>query len=63
MTSKEVKRVQDILDKFGLRNRVVELPSSTKTAREAAGGSPNAVFKLTPQELLSITGGEVICVK
>ncbi|MBC7188766.1 YbaK/EbsC family protein [Candidatus Aerophobetes bacterium] len=155
MTSEEVKRVQDILDKFGLRNRVIELPSSTKSAREAAsaigcrveqiaksiifkthtgkavlviasganrvnerkieevvgefvkkadpqfvlnetgfkvggvppvghlkkpltfidrdlmkyqeiwaaGGSSNAVFKLTPQELLNITGGEVICVK
>jgi prolyl-tRNA editing enzyme YbaK/EbsC (Cys-tRNA(Pro) deacylase) len=29
----------------------------------AAAGSPQAVFHLTPQELLRITGGRVICVK
>ena len=29
----------------------------------AAAGTPQAVFKLTPQELQKITGGRVICVK
>jgi len=29
----------------------------------AAAGTPQAVFKLTPQELQRITGGRVICVK
>jgi prolyl-tRNA editing enzyme YbaK/EbsC (Cys-tRNA(Pro) deacylase) len=29
----------------------------------AAAGTPQAVFKLTAQELLRITGGRVICVK
>lgn len=29
----------------------------------AAAGTPQAVFKLTPQELQKITGGLVICVK
>jgi prolyl-tRNA editing enzyme YbaK/EbsC (Cys-tRNA(Pro) deacylase) len=29
----------------------------------AAAGTPRAVFHLTPQELLRITGGTVLCVK
>lgn len=29
----------------------------------AAAGTPQAVFHLTPQELLRITGGRVVCVK
>ena len=29
----------------------------------AAAGNPNAVFRLTPQELLKMTGGQVIAVK
>jgi prolyl-tRNA editing enzyme YbaK/EbsC (Cys-tRNA(Pro) deacylase) len=29
----------------------------------AAAGTPHAVFKLTPEELIQITGGEVISVK
>jgi prolyl-tRNA editing enzyme YbaK/EbsC (Cys-tRNA(Pro) deacylase) len=29
----------------------------------AAAGTPQAVFKLTPQELQKITGGRVVCVK
>jgi prolyl-tRNA editing enzyme YbaK/EbsC (Cys-tRNA(Pro) deacylase) len=29
----------------------------------AAAGTPQAVFKLTPQELQRITGGQVVCVK
>ncbi|HWR91575.1 MAG TPA: YbaK/EbsC family protein [Desulfobacterales bacterium] len=29
----------------------------------AAAGTPQAVFHLTPQELLRITGGTVVCVK
>jgi prolyl-tRNA editing enzyme YbaK/EbsC (Cys-tRNA(Pro) deacylase) len=29
----------------------------------AAAGTPKAVFKLTPQELHKITGGQVVCVK
>jgi prolyl-tRNA editing enzyme YbaK/EbsC (Cys-tRNA(Pro) deacylase) len=29
----------------------------------AAAGTPQAVFKLTPQELQRITGGRVVCVK
>jgi prolyl-tRNA editing enzyme YbaK/EbsC (Cys-tRNA(Pro) deacylase) len=29
----------------------------------AAAGSPQAVFHATPQELLRITAGRVICVK
>ena len=29
----------------------------------AAAGTPNAVFKLTPQNLVEITNGTIICVK
>jgi prolyl-tRNA editing enzyme YbaK/EbsC (Cys-tRNA(Pro) deacylase) len=29
----------------------------------AAAGNPNAVFRLTPADLLKMTGGSVICVK
>lgn len=29
----------------------------------AAAGTSNAVFKLTPQELVSLSGGQVLCVK
>ena len=29
----------------------------------AAGGSPNAVFKLNPSDLVKMTGGRVICIK
>jgi prolyl-tRNA editing enzyme YbaK/EbsC (Cys-tRNA(Pro) deacylase) len=29
----------------------------------AAAGTPQAVFKLTPQELQKITGGRVVCIK
>jgi prolyl-tRNA editing enzyme YbaK/EbsC (Cys-tRNA(Pro) deacylase) len=29
----------------------------------AAAGTPNSVFRLTPQELLAMTGGRVIAIK
>lgn len=29
----------------------------------AAAGNPNAVFKLTPQDLVKMTAGKVICIK
>ena len=29
----------------------------------AAAGTPNAVFKLTPSDLIKMTGGRVVCIK
>lgn len=29
----------------------------------AAGGSPNAIFKLAPSDLVKMTGGKVVCIK
>ena len=29
----------------------------------AAAGAPNAIFQVTPQELVRLTGGQVVCVK
>lgn len=54
------QKVQDALLAHGYQNEVVEFADSTRTAAEAAAGHPNALFRLTPAELVVMTGGQVM---
>ena len=36
---------------------------AAKAYREAAAGTPNSVFRLTPADLVALTGGTVAAVK
>lgn len=69
------QRVQRRLQEMGYANQVVELPDSTRTAQEAAdatarvsekllkAGHPKAVFELKPDELVSMTQGQIISIQ
>ncbi|MGF9818590.1 hypothetical protein [Brevibacillus agri] len=53
------QKVQAKLKELGYANQVVELPDSTRTA---AAGHPKAVFRLTPEQLVQMTNGQVACI-
>lgn len=51
---------------IGHKNSIITLIDEDLMKLEeiwAAAGTPNAVFKLTPNILSEITGGEIICIK
>ncbi|HEY8911223.1 MAG TPA: YbaK/EbsC family protein [Desulfosporosinus sp.] len=51
---------------IGLKNPITTLIDEDLLQHEeiwAAAGTPNAVFKLTPKNLVAITKGSIVCVK